>query len=46
MIMGRKYMAWILFKIQYGQNHSPPTSQVDHEPHKLISQETLAGWNS
>ena len=33
----------ILNKIQYDHHHSPPASQVDHEQHQLISQETLAG---
>ena len=25
----------LLFKIQYGHHHSPPSSQVNHEPHQL-----------
>ena len=39
-------MHGLLFKIQYGHHYSPPASQVDHEPHQLISKENLAGWNS
>ena len=33
-------------KIQYGHHHLQPASQVAHKPHQLISQETLAEWNS
>ena len=36
----------LLSKIQYGHHYSPPPSQIDHEPHRLISQDIIAGWNS
>ena len=39
-------MYGLLLKIQNGRHRSPPAFQVNHEPHQLISQETLAGWNS
>ena len=29
-----------------GHHHSPPASEIHHELRRLISQETLEGWNS